>query len=177
MFTLFTNPILGVLAGAGGHRRHPELFRLGGYSPGRSASTGAVTYAAAIPIIMGQNIGTCVTALLSALGANKNAKRAAMIHFYFNLIGSIFFIVVIYTLNAVIGFSFWNDPIDKAAIANFHTLFNVVVTILFIPFRGVLITLAEKTVKSKQSDNEISHDLSRSGRAFLLLPGRCSGTV
>ena len=180
MFTLFTNPVLGILVGM----VVTAIIQSSSASVGilqAVASTGAISYAAAIPIIMGQNIGTCVTALLSALGANKNAKRAAMIHFYFNLIGSVFFIVVVYTLNAIIGFDFWNDPIGKAGIANFHTLFNIVVTVLFVPFRGVLITLAEKTVKIKQAENEISHDLSRLDERFYSSPAvaleQCNKTI
>ena len=128
MFTLFTNPVLGILVGLG----VTAIIQSSSASIGilqAVAATGAITYGAAIPIILGQNIGTCVTALLSAVGANKNAKRAAMIHFYFNLIGSVVFIVIVYAANAFLHFSFWDDPIGKAGIPNFHTAFNVACTL------------------------------------------------
>lgn len=169
MFTIFTNPVLGILVGIA----VTAIIQSSSASVGilqAVASTGAITYAAAIPIILGQNIGTCVTALLSALGANKNAKRAAMIHFYFNLIGSVFFILVVYGLNAIIGFTFWDSPIGKSGIANFHALFNVSVTLLFIPFRGLLITLAERTIKSKPSESQVIEDLGRLDERFYSSP-------
>ncbi len=169
MFTLFTNPVLGVLAGL----IVTALIQSSSASVGilqAVSATGAISYSAAIPIIMGQNIGTCVTALLSALGANKNAKRAAMIHFYFNLIGSIFFIVVIYSLQAVVRFDFWDAPIGKAGIANFHAAFNIVVTLLFLPFHKLLIRMAEKTIKIEPTDNAVIEDLSRLDPRFYSSP-------
>ena len=147
LFSTLQNPVLGIVAGT----LVTAAIQSSSASVGilqAVASTGAVTYAAAIPIILGQNIGTCVTALLSSLGGNKNAKRAAMIHFYFNLLGSIFFIVVVYLCRPLFG-ELWTSAIDKAAIANFHTAFNIIVTVLFIPFRQVLIFLAEKTIRTK----------------------------
>ncbi len=146
LFASLQNPVLGILAGA----VVTAVIQSSSASVGilqAVASTGAISYAAAIPIILGQNIGTCVTALLSSLGGNKNAKRAAMVHFYFNLIGSVVFIAGVYLCRPLFG-SLWTAAVDKAAIANFHTLFNVAVTILFIPFHGLLITLAEKTIRT-----------------------------
>ena len=170
MFTLFTNPVLGILVGLG----VTAIIQSSSASIGilqAVAATGAITYGAAIPIILGQNIGTCVTALLSAVGANKNAKRAAMIHFYFNLIGSVVFIVIVYAANAFLHFSFWDDPIGKAGIANFHTAFNVACTLLFIPFHNVLITLAEKTIKTKPAEeSQVVEDLSRLDQRFYSSP-------
>ena len=105
LFTVFENPILGVIAGT----ILTAVIQSSSASVGILQAlclTGAVSYSSAIPIIMGQNIGTCITALLSAVGANRNAKRAALVHFYFNLIGTILFMVLFYLLNAFIGFSY-----------------------------------------------------------------------
>ncbi len=146
LFASLQNPVLGILAGT----LVTAIIQSSSASVGilqAVASTGAVTYAAAIPIILGQNIGTCVTALLSSLSGNRNAKRAAMIHFYFNLIGSLVFIVLVYLFRPMFG-ELWYSAIDKAAIANFHTMFNIVVTLFFIPFNKLLIVLAEKTIRS-----------------------------
>ena len=92
--------------------------------------TGAVPFSAAIPIIMGQNIGTCITAILSAIGAKKNAKRAAAVHLYFNLIGTVIFMTVFYLINAVVGFSFFHQAATPAGIAVIHSVFNVTATII-----------------------------------------------
>lgn len=148
LFATISNPILGVLVGAG----VTAIIQSSSASVGilqALSTTGAITYSAAIPIILGQNIGTCVTAFLSSIGGTKNARRTAMIHFYFNMIGSIVFLIGVYSLEYTIGFSFWNDAIDKAGIANFHTLFNVIVTILFLPFTKLLVFLAEHTISAE----------------------------
>lgn len=169
MFSTFTNPVIGVLVGVA----VTAIIQSSSASVGilqAVASTGAITYGAAIPIIMGQNIGTCITALLSSLGANKNAKRAAMIHFYFNLIGSIVFIVGVYAIKAIIGFDFWGDPIGKAGIANFHLIFNIASTLIFIPFHKVLIFLAEKTIKTDASDSLVGEELGRLDERFYSSP-------
>ena len=126
----FQNPILGVLVGA----VVTGIIQSSSASVGilqALSSTGMITYASAFPIIMGQNIGTCVTPLIASIGASKNAKRTAVVHLSFNVIGTIVFLIGTYTIQALIGFPFWLDPIDKGGIANFHTLFNVVVTLLF----------------------------------------------
>lgn len=147
LFATISNPILGVLVGAG----VTAIIQSSSASVGilqALSTTGAITYSAAIPIILGQNIGTCITAFLSSIGGTKNARRTAMIHFYFNMIGSAIFLLAIYAIEYTIGFSFWEEAIDKAGIANFHTLFNVVVTLLFLPFTKVLVFLAEHTIPS-----------------------------
>ena len=147
LFAAFQNPILGVLVGTG----VTAIIQSSSASIGilqALSSTGAITYSAAFPIIMGQNIGTCVTSLLSSIGANKNAKRAAMVHLYFNIIGTVLFLAGVYGINAAIGgFSFWNSPINKGGIANFHTLFNLVSTAVMLPFYKGLARLAEWTVR------------------------------
>lgn len=147
LFATISNPILGVLVGAG----VTAIIQSSSASVGilqALSTTGAITYSAAIPIILGQNIGTCITAFLSSIGGTKNARRTAMIHFYFNMIGSIIFLLTVYSIEYTIGFSFWEEAIDKTGIANFHTLFNVVVTLLFLPFTKVLVFLAEHTIPS-----------------------------
>ena len=100
---------------------------------------------------MGTNIGTCATPLISSIGASKNAKRAAMIHFYFNLIGTIIFLIGVYIIQYTIGLPFWNKSFTTGSIANFHTIFNVVVTIIFLPFYTVLEKLAEWTIRDKKN--------------------------
>ena len=166
MFAAISNPILGVLVGAG----VTAIIQSSSASVGilqALSTTGAITYSAAIPIILGQNIGTCITAFLSSIGGSKNARRTAMVHFYFNLIGSIIFLVVIYAVQYTVGFSFWSEAIDKAGIANFHTLFNVVVTILFLPFTRVLVFLAEHTIRA---DEEKADPLAKLEPRLLATP-------
>lgn len=149
IFAAISNPILGVLVGAG----VTAIIQSSSASVGilqALSTTGAITYSAAIPIILGQNIGTCITAFLSSIGGSKNARRTAMVHFYFNLIGSLIFLTAVYAFQYTVGFSFWSEAIDKAGIANFHTLFNVVVTLLFLPFTRVLVFLAEHTIPAQE---------------------------
>ena len=98
------------------------------------SATGVITYGSAIPIIMGQNIGTCVTALISSVGANKNARRAAMVHLYFNIIGVSIFLVGFYGLNTVCHFAFVNTTIEAWGIAVVHSVFNIVATLVLLPF-------------------------------------------
>src|SRR5699024_3989527 len=100
--------------------------------------TGAVSYGVALPIILGQNIGTCVTALLSSIGAKKNAKRAAMVHLYFNLIGTAVFMALFYSLNAFLNFAFLDQAANAAGIAVMHSAFNVFATLVLLPFAKVL---------------------------------------
>lgn len=169
MFATLKNPVLGVLAGT----FVTAALQSSSASVGilqAVAATGAVSYAAAIPIIFGQNIGTCITAFMSSIGASKNARRTAMMHLYFNLIGTLVFMAVLYAVKAVFGFEFWNEPVTKAAIANFHTLFNVVVTVLFIPFNGLLVKMAEMTIKSSPKDNNLDLELQRLDTRFLSTP-------
>ena len=145
MFLMFTNPILGVLVGA----VLTGIIQSSSASVGilqALSSTGSVTYAAAIPIIMGQNIGTCVTALISSVGANKNARRAAMVHLYFNIIGVTIFLVGFYGLNTVCHFAFVNTTIEAWGIAVVHSVFNIVATLVLLPFANLLEKLAIFTI-------------------------------
>ena len=170
LFATLQNPILGVLVGAG----VTAIIQSSSASVGilqALSSTGAITYSAAFPIIMGQNIGTCVTSLIASIGANRNAKRAAMVHLYFNIIGTILFITGVYSFIAITGgFSFWNMPIDKGGIANIHTLFNVVCTIIFIPFSGGLARLAELTIRKSRDEIAKESDTIELDERFLLSP-------
>ena len=111
--------------------------------------SGAVTYGTALPIIMGQNIGTCVTALISSIGASKNAKRAAFIHLYFNLIGTILFMAVFYFINHFVNFAFLSNTAGAAGIAVIHSLFNIGCAIVLFPFADKLVALSTFTVKNR----------------------------
>ena len=166
LFAAISNPVLGVLVGAG----VTAIIQSSSASVGilqALSTTGAITYSAAIPIILGQNIGTCITAFLSSLGGSKNARRTAMVHFYFNLIGSIAFLVAIYAVQYTVGFSFWENPIDKGGIANFHTLFNVTCTLLFLPFTGLLVKLARWSVPTGETQED---PLAKLEPRFLTTP-------
>lgn len=111
--------------------------------------TGALSYNMAIPIIMGQNIGTCITAVISSIGVSKNAKRVSVVHIYFNLIGTAILLTGFYIANAVFDFAFANSAIDPAGIATVHSVFNIATTVILFPFSKYLEKLAIKTVKDK----------------------------
>lgn len=163
----FSNPIAGVLAGT----VLTAIIQSSSASVGILQAlcvTGAVPYSAAFPIIMGQNIGTCVTALLSAIGANKNAKRAAMIHLYFNIIGTVVFLSVFYILNAAVQFPFMNAMATPAAIAVTHSVFNVTATLLLLPFSNLLVKLACMTIRDSSEDVEAAKE----DQEFLILESR-----
>lgn len=153
LFATFSNPILGVLVGA----LVTAVIQSSSASVGilqALSSAGFVNYSMAFPIIMGQNIGTCVTPILASFGASKNAKRAACVHVTFNILGTVVFLCVFYTIQYTVGFPFWNEPIDKGGIANFHTIFNVASTLLFMPFIGLLERIACTIVKDKPGDQD-----------------------
>lgn len=138
---MFSQPLLGMLAGA----LLTAVIQSSSASVGilqALCMTGSVSFATAIPIIMGQNIGTCITAILSAIGANKNARRAALIHLYFNLIGTILFMVAFYSVNMILNFSFMDNMVNPAGIAVVHSLFNIGSTLVLLPFSKVLVKLA-----------------------------------
>lgn len=157
ILTAFSNPVLGMIAGA----VLTAIIQSSSASVGILQAlcvTGAVSYGVAIPIIMGQNIGTCVTALLSSIGATKNAKRAAMVHLYFNIIGTIVFMVLFYTVNAVVGFSFLGTATNAAGIAVIHSLFNVFATMLLLPFGKGLEKLACLTIRDDVQPAEVEEE-------------------
>lgn len=163
----FSNPILGVLAGA----VLTAVIQSSSASVGILQAlcvTGAVHYSVAVPIIMGQNIGTCVTALLSAVGASKNAKRAAMVHLYFNLIGTIVFMGAFYLIHFAVPMDFLNESAGPAGIAVIHSIFNVTATILWLPFAGLLEKLACLTIRYEGKDPETSLE----DQEFMILESR-----
>lgn len=143
---MFENPILGVLAGM----ILTAIIQSSSASVGilqALSATGAITFGSAIPIILGQNIGTCITVILSAIGASKNAKRAASVHLYFNIIGTILFLSLFYIINSIVHFSFLSDSVSSVNIAIVHTTFNLLTTALFLPFTNLLEKLAKITIK------------------------------
>lgn len=152
LMTAFQNPILGMIVGA----ILTAIIQSSSASVGilqALCTTGAVHYSVALPIIMGQNIGTCVTSIISSIGANKNAKRAAMVHLYFNLIGTVLFMIVFYTLNIFVDFVFLGDKANAAGIAIIHSLFNIGATIVLYPLSDLLVKLAELTIpENKEAD-------------------------
>lgn len=169
ILTAFSNPVLGMLAGM----LFTAVIQSSSASVGilqALCSTGILSYATALPIIMGQNIGTCVTALLSSIGATKNGKRAAIIHLYFNVIGTVTFMIVFYALNAVIHFSFLNLTAQEFGIAVIHTAFNIITTAYLLPLRKVLEKLAYATIKLDDDEKRIMDN--RSGNEFALLDDR-----
>ncbi len=169
ILTAFSNPILGMVAGA----VLTAVIQSSSASVGilqALCMSGAVTYATAIPIIMGQNIGTCVTALISAVSAGRNAKRAAFIHLYFNLIGTILFMIIFYSLDAFLHFSFMSESAGALGIAVIHSLFNVGCAMILFPFGNQLVSLATLTVrKQKESRNadSLPAELSALDERFL----------
>ena len=148
-----SNPILGVLAGAVVTAIVQSSAATVGILQAIS-TTGIMTFSTTIPIILGQNIGTCATSMIASIGGNKNARRVATVHLYFNLIGTILFLIGIYTYQHFIGFPFWNGPIDMGGIANFHTIFNVVSTLVLFPFIKQIEKLTLITIKDKKEDEE-----------------------
>ena len=131
-------------------------------------NSGIMKLTQAVGIIMGANIGTCVTALLSAIGANKNAKRAAMIHLYFNMLGTVIFLGVFYLLNSVLHFSFMDSMATPAAIAITHSIFNVTATLIWLPFSNVLVKLACLTIRDSAEDVEAAKE----DQEFMILESR-----
>lgn len=154
ILTLFTNPILGVLAGA----VLTAIIQSSSASVGilqALSSTGAVSFGNAIPIIMGQNIGTCVTAMISSLGANKNAKRTAFVHLYFNIIGSVVLLSLFTAAKYIFDLQFLDKmQIDEFWIAIVHSAFNILCTLIWAPFTGLLAKLATITVRERATEKE-----------------------
>lgn len=171
LFKNFSNPVLGVLAGAA----VTAIIQSSAASIGilqALTSTGQITFASAIPIILGQNIGTCITPIMASIGASKNAKRSAFVHLSFNIIGTLLFMFGIYAFQYTIGFSFWNNAIDSNDIANFHSIFNILVTLLLIPFAGLLEKLAVHFIRGdEESDGDDYDDTASLDERFLRSPG------
>ena len=163
----FSNPVLGVLAGA----LLTAVIQSSSASVGILQAlcvTGAVRYGAALPIIMGQNIGTCITAMLSSIGATKNAKRAAIVHLYFNIVGTVAFMIVFYLLNGFLHFSFINEVAGPAGIAVIHSAFNVIATVVLLPFGNLLVKMACATVRDTKEEKAVSAE----NQEFMILESR-----
>ncbi|MCR5678489.1 MAG: Na/Pi cotransporter family protein [Agathobacter sp.] len=153
IMTAFSNPIIGMAVGA----VLTAIIQSSSASVGilqALCSTGAVHYSVALPIIMGQNIGTCITSIISSIGASKNARRAAMIHLYFNLIGTTLFMIAFYIINGLVHFTFWGESANAAGIALIHSLFNIGATICLFPFCDGLVKLAEITIPGHNEKEE-----------------------
>lgn len=152
LLLLFANPLLGILAGA----VLTAVLQSSSASVGilqALCATGAVSYGTAMPIILGQNIGTCVTALLSSVGTSKNARRAAIVHLYFNVIGTAAFMIVFYGLHKVIGFPFVDMAAEPFGIAIAHSAFNIFATALLLPFSELLEKLAYLTIQEDATEH------------------------
>lgn len=170
LFKAFTNPVLGVLVGA----IVTAIIQSSSASIGILQAltvTGQITYASAIPIILGQNIGTCITPIMASFGASKNAKRAASVHLSFNIIGTTLFLIFIYAYQVFIGFPFWDKPMNSGDIANFHSIFNVSVTLVLLPFAGLLEKLACKIVRDNPAEEDGDEVGINLDERFLRSPG------
>lgn len=153
---MFSNPVLGVVAGAVLTAVLQSSSASIGILQSIAISTGKVTYSVALPLLLGQNIGSCVTALISSVGANKPAKRVAFVHLYFNVIGTVVFLSIFYLLNAFISMPFMEESLNAVGIAVIHTGFNVLATVLFLPFTKQLEKLACLTVRDDSNDEKLT---------------------
>ena len=154
ILTMFSNPILGVIVGT----VFTAVIQSSSASVGilqALTATGGITYAVAVPVIMGQNIGTCVSALISSIGASKNARRAAMIHLYFNVIATLILLPLYYIIEHTIGFAFTYEAATPLGIAVVHTVFKLLALAMLMPCNKLLEKLAVLTVKDSKKDNEM----------------------
>lgn len=172
LFTMFTNPILGLLVGA----LITAVIQSSSASVGilqALCATGSINYAAAVPIILGQNIGTCATAMMSGVGASKNARRASIVHLLFNVIGTAIFLIVFYVLHAFIDFSFMEEAADSAGIALVHTGFNVSATLILLPFADILEKLSLILIKPDEEEERQAQEnelFAKMDERFLSTP-------
>ena len=173
ILTMFSNPILGMLAGL----ILTAIIQSSSASVGilqALCKTGAVSYATAIPVIMGQNIGTCVTALISSIGASKDAKRAALLHLYYNIMKTSLFMVVFYAIDYFVNFAFMETSISALGVAVVHSLFNIVACIVLLPFSKFLVKMVYVTVPDKEKDVALTpeeEELRVLDARFLDTPG------
>lgn len=164
ILVMFNNPVAGILIGT----VFTGIIQSSAATVGILQSlslTGSITFSMAMPLVLGANIGTCVTGIISCMGTNKNAKRVAVINLYFKLIGAVVLMSLFYGLNAVFHFSFVDQPISAVGVAVVHTLFNVINTILFLPFTKQLEKLAKLTIRDKNTKEELLDE------RLLLSPG------
>lgn len=168
MFLTFSNPFIGILFGM----VFTAIIQSSSASVGilqAISSTGAVTFSMALPIIVGQNIGKCFTVLLASIGTNKNAKRATLIDVMFNVLGGVLFVSVLYSAQYSIGLPFWNDIMSRGDIADIHTSFNVITTLILLPLSSSLIKISGKVVKDK-NPSKINQELGVLDDIFLKTP-------
>ena len=171
LFTMFTNPLLGLLVGA----LLTAVIQSSSASVGilqALCATGSISYAAAVPIILGQNIGTCVTAMVSGVGASKNARRASIVHLLFNVIGTAIFLTVFYVLHAFIDFEFMQNAADSTGIALVHTGFNVAATLILFPFADYLEKLSFILIRPDEEEER----QARENELFAKMDERFLGT-
>lgn len=155
ILTTFTNPVLGVLAGTA----LTAIIQSSSASVGilqALSVTGVIDYRMALPIIMGQNIGTCITAMISSIGTTKNARRAALIHLYFNIIGSTVFLALFYTANAFMKFAFLDEPANALGIAVIHSIYNIFATCILLPFSDGLVKLSCLTIRDSAEEAKLN---------------------
>lgn len=158
MLVMFDNPIMGIIVGA----LLTAVIQSSSASVGilqALSVTGAFTYGSVVPIILGQNIGTCITAILSSLGANKDGKRTACVHLSFNIIGSVLFMAVFYLGNAIFHFPFMGETVSAANIATIHTIFNVFATVALFPFIRGLERLAYVIIPVSEEEKEMQENV------------------
>ena len=172
VLTMFSNPFVGVLIGIVVTAIIQSSSAFVGILQAL-CKTGAVSYATAIPMLMGQNIGTCVTALISSVGSSKNAKRAALIHLYYNIIRSAIFLALFYGLNAFIHFDFLEDSISPVGVAIVNSIFSIAAAFLILPFANGLVKLVRLTVKEDagQAVEDGDKELKALDVRFLDTPG------
>ncbi len=160
VLTAFENPILGVAVGA----VFTGIIQSSAASVGilqAFSATGALTYGMALPIIMGQNIGTCVTALISSIGVNKNAKKVAIVHILFNCIGTFIFLPIVIILKDVVKVGLFSETVGYLGIAVMHTIFNILTTLILLPFSKYLVLVANKVIKTNSDEEENLHDAEK----------------
>lgn len=173
VLTMFSNPVLGMLAGL----ILTAVIQSSSASVGilqALCKTGSVSYATAIPVIMGQNIGTCITALISSVGASKDARRAALLHLYYNILKTSLFMAVFYTVNSFLHFAFMNEPISALGVAVVHSAFNIAACIILLPFSRLLVKLVYITVPDRAKSERLSPEeteLRTLDPRFLDTPG------
>lgn len=168
LFFLFENPFLGVLLGL----VVTAILQSSSASVGllqAISSTGAVTFSMVAPIVIGMNVGKCITVVLASIGTNKNAKRVVTCDLAMNIINACIYLIVIYTYQSLIGFSFWETPMTRGNIANFHTLFNVGTTVILFPFTRLLVKLAYRLIKDGEP-SKIDKELALLDDIFLDRP-------
>lgn len=168
LFTSFNNPLLGIFIGLA----LTAVIQSSSASVGilqAISSTGVVTYGTAIPIIIGQNIGKCMTILLGSIGANKKAKRVSMSYLLFNIFGAVFFIVIIYGLQMFITFPFMEKVINRGGIANLHLLFNLITGIILLPFSSFMANITGKLFKDDE-ESKIDKELATLDARLLDTP-------